>query len=268
MHVELEVGPDLAKVILAGQVEDALEEDLGPAGHAGHDPHILLDGRVGHALDFLLPVRHEGDGPRRGPTEFAPPGEVVDDDGAEVAGERTVVRLLGAARAADNQVPPSVEPGLRDRVHVHREQVLSALIVAAFEGGLRDGDELAPVGGRARGLGVPFDAARPKDVGLAVPDPFDPRLHPVVVAKGHLAAVGLGRGVGRETVLPAECGGRGRLDVMSEPLGLHVERVPAEQVDLVQSLPDEPAEDGVDGHDPVSWGRSGGRRCSSPQSRS
>ena len=270
VHVELQVWPHLPEVILAGQVENALEEDLGPAWDTGDNADVLLDGGPGHPFDFLLPVRHQGNGPRRGAAELAPPGQVVDDDGAEVTGERAIVGLFGAACAADNQMPPTVEPGLRNGVHIHREQVLAPFVMAAFQRRLRDRDELAAVGGCAGGFGVPFHSAGPEHIGFSIPDAVDPRLQAIVVSEGHLLTVGFRRGGGPNAVLPSELGAGEGGDVVAQAFRLDLDGVPAKQLNLVEPFADEPTEDGVDGHglfDGVNWGRCGERRCSWPRCR-
>ena len=127
VHVELEGRPDFAQVVGPCEFEDALEEDLGPAGDAGHNADVLLEGGPGHRLNFLLPILHQGNGTRRCAAPFAPPGEVVDDDGAEVSGQDAVVGFLGSSGAPDNQVPSAVQPGLGCSVDIHGEQVLAAL---------------------------------------------------------------------------------------------------------------------------------------------
>ena len=242
MKIDFQVGPDLQQVLLAGDLEHAVEQDQHPGRHARQAGDVLLDGLVDDGVQFGLPLAHQGRLLAGGAADVRPEGHVFYDDGREVP-EIGVVVLVNRRASSQPQSLALEDLGILVVVDVQAEHVLSGLEMAVIEGLVAHRDELALGIGGSTGFGEPLDLARPEDVLLSPPVPLDQRLYGLVLPYGHPLCKDLVALYAPKIILPPDGGAPGLRKQVVQNLLLDFYRMLHEEVDLVLPLLQDPGDD-------------------------
>lgn len=110
--------------------------------------------------------------------------DVLDKDGAQIAHQRTREVVVGGVRTAEDEGTTVEEATLGVVVEVDGHGIGATSVVGVVESGCRNGNEFALVVGGAAGLGIPFHASGPEDVGFTVTHAVDIAFEVVVGGEG------------------------------------------------------------------------------------
>ena len=173
---DLEIGPDLFQMRLAGQFHHTRQDRHHPGRNTADVGDVLVHGLAGDAVALDLEV---GDQRRLlfGDTHQVGDGiDVFEHDGAHVAYQRVLhVVVRGVAAAQDERL--AVEDAtFRMIVKVIGKGIESTLVVGFLQALGTYGDELRLVGRCAGRFGIPLHGPGPEDVALSVPHPVDAAL--------------------------------------------------------------------------------------------
>ena len=166
---DFQIGPHFLQALLAGLLQNVLDEYQHPRRHARQVGDVGMDGFSGNGFHFRLEVFHQC-------RLFARHTDVVDQrievfhqDGREVAHEAVVRVQVGSVASAQNQSLTREESAFGVLTQVEGYGILTAAVVRVVQRFLADGQELALVVRRTRRLGKPAYLRRPQQVLLSSP---------------------------------------------------------------------------------------------------
>ena len=180
-----------------------LDEHQHPRGHAGQVGHVRADGFPGDGLHLWLEVAHQGRLLAGHADMVDNGGNVLYEDGGEVAHQAVVGAQVGGMAAAQYQSFAGEETALRVLSQVDGHGVLPAPVVRVLQRFPADGYELALVVGGARRLGEPPDFRWPNQVLLSLAQAGHVGLHFLVGLYGESSAELVIRAQVGEVVYPA-----------------------------------------------------------------
>ena len=237
MKEDLQVGPYLRQVCLAGLGEDRLEKDKHPGGNAGKVADVFVPGIFNNCLDLALPFVHQDNLFLRDPDHAAQSRDVLDQDRREVALVGPLVERREAVAPTEDQPFPREEAAVGPVAQVDGHRVVAAPVMAPVQDLVGDGQELALVAGGPAAFGVPLDGRGPKDVPLALDHPVDVGLQVVVGLYGDpLPVVGV-RADALVVVCLAPKGALGLVEEHPQLFVLYLVRLVAETLDFFQPFP-------------------------------
>ena len=166
---DFQIGPHFLQALLAGLLQDVLDEHQHPRRYARQVGDVGMDGFAGNGFHLRFEVLHQSRLLARHADEVDQRVEVFHQDGRQVAYQAVVRVQVGSVASAQNQSLAREEAAFGVLPQVEGYGVLTAAVVRVVQRFLADGQELALVVRRTRRLGKPAYLRRPQQVLLSGP---------------------------------------------------------------------------------------------------
>ena len=184
MEEDLQTGPHIEEVVGAPELQHTAQHRQHPAGHTAQIGDILGHHLACYALALLLKVAQQGSGLAGHPHHIHHRIDVFDKDGTEVAHKAVREVIVGCMASAQDEGLAVEYAALGIIAQIPHHRIRAAPVMGVVEAVPAHGDELAFVAGGAAAFGIPFHRARPENIRLALPHPFDIRLELLIGVHG------------------------------------------------------------------------------------